>query len=77
MNGSVLNQSRLPVPPVEAVIALSIVFLATEMAKNHRDTLTWRYPISVGRLFDLTPCLFCAKGSIPTRGTIKKYDLRS
>lgn len=44
---------RVPVPPVEAVIALSIVFLAREIAHHRRDTLTWRYPIAVSVIFGL------------------------
>jgi hydrogenase/urease accessory protein HupE len=44
---------RVPVPPVEAAIALSIVFLATEIARNKRDTLTWRFPIAVAASFGL------------------------
>ena len=48
-----LNLVRLPVPPVEAAIALSIVFLATEIARGKRDTLTWRYPIAVSASFGL------------------------
>lgn len=44
---------RVPVPPVEATIALSIVFLATEIARAERDTLTWRYPIAVAGSFGL------------------------
>ncbi len=48
-----LNLVRVPVPPVEAVIALSIVFLATEIARERRDTLTWRYPIAVAGSFGL------------------------
>jgi hydrogenase/urease accessory protein HupE len=43
----------IPVPPVEAVIALSIVFLAREIALDRRDTLTWRYPIAVSASFGL------------------------
>lgn len=50
---SAMDWVRLPVPPVEAVIALSIVFLATEIAKNQRQTLTWRYPVIVSSLFGL------------------------
>ena len=50
---SALQWLRLPVQPVEAVIALSIVFLATEIAKNNRQTLTWRYPIAVSSSFGL------------------------
>lgn len=44
---------RVPVPPVEATIALSIVFLATEIARKSRDTLTWRYPVIVAGSFGL------------------------
>lgn len=50
---SALEWVRLPVPPVEAIIALSIVFLATEIVKDQRDTLTWRYPIAVSSSFGL------------------------
>ena len=35
------------------MIALSIVFLATEIVKNRRDTLTWRFPIAVSGSFGL------------------------
>ncbi|MCH7817109.1 MAG: HupE/UreJ family protein [Proteobacteria bacterium] len=48
-----LNLVRLPIPPIEAVIALSIVFLAREIALDRRDTLTWRYPIAVSGTFGL------------------------
>ena len=48
-----LNLVRVPVPPVEAAIALSIVFLSTEIARERRDTLTWRYPIAVAGSFGL------------------------
>lgn len=48
-----LDVLRLPVVPVEATIALSIVFVATELARDRRDTLTWRYPISVSSSFGL------------------------
>ncbi|GIC78741.1 HupE/UreJ family protein [Moritella sp. F3] len=44
---------QVPVPPVEAVIALSIVFLAREIVQPRRDTLTWRYPILVSATFGL------------------------
>jgi len=50
---SALQWVRLPMPPVEAVIALSIVFLATEIVKNNKQTLTWRYPIAVSSSFGL------------------------
>lgn len=48
-----LELVRVPVPPVEAVIALSIVFLAREIALERRDTLTWRYPVAVSSSFGL------------------------
>jgi len=48
-----LNVVQVPVPPVEAVIALSIVFLAVEIARESRDTLTYRYPIAVSSSFGL------------------------
>ena len=44
---------RLPVPPVEIVIALSVAFLAMEIAKGKRDNLTWNYPITVSSSFGL------------------------
>ncbi|MBW2942440.1 HupE/UreJ family protein [Zhongshania aquimaris] len=50
---SALDLVHLPVPPVEAVIALSIVFLATEIAKSKRDSLTWNYPVAVSTAFGL------------------------
>lgn len=50
---SALQLVRLPVPPIEAVIALSVVFLATEVAKGRRDNFTWRYPIAVSSTFGL------------------------
>lgn len=48
-----LDMVSLPVAPVEAVIALSIVFLAHEIAVDHRDSLTWRYPVVVSSSFGL------------------------
>jgi hydrogenase/urease accessory protein HupE len=43
----------LPVPPVEAAIALSVLFLATELARGRRNNLTWNYPIAVSISFGL------------------------
>lgn len=43
----------LPRPPVEAVIALSILFLATEITRQSYDNLTYRYPILVSSSFGL------------------------
>ena len=48
-----LGLVRIPIPPIEAVIALSIVFLAREIALDRRDTLTWRYPIIISSSFGL------------------------
>lgn len=48
-----LELVRIPIPPVEAVIALSIVFLAREVVLDQRDTLTWRYPVAVSASFGL------------------------
>lgn len=46
----VLNVS---VPATEAVIALSIVFLATEIARGDKSTLAWRRPVLVASAFGL------------------------
>ena len=43
----------MPIPPIEATIALSIVFLAREIVLDRRDTLTWRYPIVISSSFGL------------------------
>ena len=48
-----LELVRVPVPPIEAAIALSIVFLAREIALERRDTVTWRFPIAVSATFGL------------------------
>ena len=50
---SALNVVRLPIPPVEAVIALSVVFLAVEIALQKKDSLTYKYPIAVSSSFGL------------------------
>ncbi len=50
---SALSIVELPIPPVEAVIALSVVFLATEIVVNNRDSLTYKYPILVSSSFGL------------------------
>ena len=50
---SALEIVKVPIAPVEAVIALSIVFLAHEIVKDRRDTLTWKYPITVSSSFGL------------------------
>jgi hypothetical protein len=43
----------LPIPPVEAIIALSILFLATEIARQRHSNLTYRYPVLVSSSFGL------------------------
>ena len=48
-----LEVVKVSVAPVEAAIALSIVFVAMELARNKRQTLTWRYPIAVSSTFGL------------------------
>ena len=48
-----LGVVTFPPGAVEAVIALSIVFLAVEIAKGPRDTLTWRRPVFVAAGFGL------------------------
>jgi len=50
---SALGLVHVPVAPVEAAIALSIVFLAVEIARNDEDSLTYRYPIAVSSSFGL------------------------
>ncbi len=50
---SALDIVRLPVPPIEAVIALSVLFLASEVTRGPRRNLTWRHPIAVSSAFGL------------------------
>ena len=50
---STLQVVQLPVAPVEAAIALSIVFLAHEIAVNNRESWTWRHPVLVSSTFGL------------------------
>ena len=55
---STLNIVKLPIVVVEAVIALSIVFLAIEIAKSsfnksQQPSLTYRYPVVVSSSFGL------------------------
>ena len=52
---AVLGLLNFPTPPVEAVIALSIVFLAREIIKHRNgfDSLTYRYPWIVAFVFGL------------------------
>tara|TARA_B110000285_G_C15142065_1_gene631514 strand:+ start:8218 stop:9216 length:999 start_codon:yes stop_codon:yes gene_type:complete len=50
---STLGIIDVPRPPVEAIIALSIVFLASEIARGNRTGLTYRYPVAVSMPFGL------------------------
>lgn len=50
---SALNVVQFPIPPVEAVIALSVVFLATEITVKNKNSLTYKYPIVVSSSFGL------------------------
>jgi hydrogenase/urease accessory protein HupE len=44
---------QVPVAPLEAVIALSIVFVAAELVRPGRESLTWRYPMLISSGFGL------------------------
>jgi len=48
-----LDLVAVPVRTIEVLIALSIVLLAVELARGERETLTWRYPITVSIGFGL------------------------
>jgi hydrogenase/urease accessory protein HupE len=50
---SALGFVHMPVPPTEAAIALSIMFLASEIARGRPDSLTTRYPLLVSASFGL------------------------
>jgi hydrogenase/urease accessory protein HupE len=50
---SALDLVRLPDPPVEAAIALSILFLAREIALPRPDSIAGRFPILVSSSFGL------------------------
>jgi len=50
---SALNLVQVPVAPVEAAIALSILFLAREIARPHPNGIAERYPILVASSFGL------------------------
>jgi hydrogenase/urease accessory protein HupE len=50
---SALDLVRIPTPPVEAAIALSVVFMAWEIARGNKNSLTHRYPIAVSSSFGL------------------------
>jgi hydrogenase/urease accessory protein HupE len=50
---SALGFVRVPVPPIEAGIALSILFLAREVARPNAESLVRRFPLLVSSLFGL------------------------
>ena len=50
---STLDLVRLPAPPVEAAIALSILFLAIEIVRGDRNSLAFRHPGWIACLFGL------------------------
>jgi len=45
--------TTVAIAPVEAIIALSIVFLSVEIAKQNKNSLTFRYPVVVSSTFGL------------------------
>jgi hydrogenase/urease accessory protein HupE len=50
---SALDVIRIPTPPVEAAIALSVVFMAWEIAKRDEASLAYRYPVAIAASFGL------------------------
>jgi len=50
---SSLELVSIPIVPVEAAIALSIVFLAYEISRERHDSLTYQYPLIVSFGFGL------------------------
>jgi hydrogenase/urease accessory protein HupE len=50
---SSLGLVNIPIVPVEAAIALSILFLAHEISRHQADSLTYRYPMLVSFSFGL------------------------
>lgn len=51
--GAILGVVHVPQAPVEAVIALSILFLATEKVRGESESITRRYPWVVAFVFGL------------------------
>ena len=41
------------IEPIEALIALSIGFVAAELARQNRTSLSWRHPVAVSSVFGL------------------------
>ena len=50
---SALGVVHVPVPPIEAGIALSILFLAREIASPNPESLARRFPLAISSLFGL------------------------
>jgi len=50
---STMGLVNIPIPPVETIIALSILFLAHEISRNHTDSWTYRAPVIVSFSFGL------------------------
>ncbi len=50
---SALGLLSLPIVPVEAAIALSILFLAHEISQQQKESLTYRYPLLIAFGFGL------------------------
>ncbi len=50
---SALDIVRIATPPVEAIIALSVVFLAWEIVRGDPSSLTHRYPVAISSSFGL------------------------
>lgn len=41
------------IEPTEALIALSLVFVAAELVRQRKETLSWRFPVAVSSVFGL------------------------
>ena len=50
---SVLDVVRIPTSPVEAAIALSVLFMAWEISRRDTNSLTYRYPVAIAVSFGL------------------------
>lgn len=48
-----LDLIRVSIPAIEAMIALSIVFVAAEIARGDKTTIAWRRPVVVASAFGL------------------------
>lgn len=53
ISAAALGLAGLPPAPVEAAIALSVMFLAAEALRGRQDTLMFRFPVLVSMLFGL------------------------